>query len=1022
MIRPFTTCTRLLQATIVLTLVGICGDAIAAPQNPVIVGQARFSVLTPNCIRIEYSRDGKFVDAPSLFAANRKASFDGFKLEKSGNSTIIDTGAIRLSYSPDGKALSAVNLSATIKNGTDWTPGARNRNNLGGTIRTLDQVSGPVDVGQGVLSRDGWYLLDDSTSALLSGELEKLPRGDPGKFLAIAPLVAFGGWVKPRPKDAGQDWYLFGYGTDYRAALKSLTAIGGDIPLPRKSVLGAWYSRYWAFSSADYRNIVHEYKQHDFPLDIMVLDMDWHRDGWTGWSWNRKLLPDAEQLLKDLHREGLQVTLNLHPADGVGPHEDQYANFMKALGLPADGKTVPFDAASPAYMNALANEVLAPLRRDGTDFWWLDWQQYPNTRSVPEVSNTWWLNELLYRDTSQGGRRGISFSRWAGWGDHRHPIHFSGDADTGWNMLAFEVPFTSTAGNVGCFFWSHDIGGHMGGRNEESYTRWCQFGALSAALRSHSGRNADTDRRPWNYPKWAEDSMRVSFHLRSELFPYIYTSVAQSSRDSVPLTRQLYFDYPREEAAYHNGQEYLFGDNLLVAPIVSPGVGPGRVSHQTVWFPPNSDWFNVFTGEKFAGGSQALCAADINEMPLFARGGVPIPMQPYTERMTTTPLSTLRLRVYPGADGQTGRAQLYEDDGDTDAYKKRLVALDDGKPERYTEGEFAVTPLSYTRHGNRVEVTVGATTGKFTGQPSARTVKIELAGTRRATSATLSGRVLPIAYDATTATNTISVPSRAVANGFTVVVEVADADFNALRSVAQVRRLKGVMGRDFAPQPSRDLAQQVLGAALTKAERDEALAVLGIGVITQNQSPVFAPGDMRDIVFAPLDVTDDVRTETVSRSKASIQIGGKTVRLPESFDADDIASEATVTVSGVEGNYGFAGATDKVLGGWPGDVRAEWSSGQKVGATLRLTWKTPQKINRIALYDRPNLNDNVTSSQLTFSDGTTLTLGTLPNDGNTPYEVSFPDKTVVWVEWKALAMSPKSGNAGLSEIAVFRTP
>ncbi|RYF36903.1 MAG: alpha-xylosidase, partial [Cytophagaceae bacterium] len=307
MIRTFTPHKRLLQTTTVLTLLGACGNAMAASQNPVIVGQARFSVLTPNCIRIEYKRDGKFVDQPSLFAANRKARFNEFTTEKSGKSTIIDTGAIRLSYSSNGKPLSATNLSATIKNGTNWTPEAKNVGNLGGTLRTLDSVFGPVDLGQGVLSRDGWYLLDDSTTPLLPGD-----------------------WASARPKDAGQDWYLFGYGTNYRAALKSLTAVGGTVPLPRRNLLGSWSSRYWPYSSNDFRNIVQEYKQHDFPLDNMVLDMDWHRDGWTGWSWNRKLLPDAEQLMRDLHREGLQITLNLHPADGVGPHEDQYANFMKA--------------------------------------------------------------------------------------------------------------------------------------------------------------------------------------------------------------------------------------------------------------------------------------------------------------------------------------------------------------------------------------------------------------------------------------------------------------------------------------------------------------------------------------------------------------------------------------------------------------------------------------------------------------------------------------------------------------------
>ncbi|RYX80228.1 DUF5110 domain-containing protein [bacterium] len=980
---------KLLQATTAFVLLGSAAYAEAAPQNPVIVGQARFSVLTPNCIRIEYASNGKFLDTPSLFAANRKARFDGFKLEKGAKSTVIDTGAIRLSYSPDGKPLSPSNLTATIKdgstNGVRWTPGAANRGNLGGTNRTLDQARGPVDVGQGLISRDGWYLLDDSNSPLLVGD-----------------------WVGSRPKTDAKDWYLFGYGTNYRAALKSLTTVGGDIPLPRKNVLGAWFSRFWAFSDTDYRNIVQEYKQHDFPLDVMVLDMDWHRDGWTGWSWNYKLLPDPKKLLSDLHAEGLQTTLNLHPADGVGSHEDQYNAFMKELGQPADGKTAPFDAASQKYMDALSKEVLRPLRDQGVDFWWLDWQQYPNTRSIPELTNLWWLNELLFRDTSDGGRRGTSFSRWAGWGDHRHPIHFSGDADSGWKMLAFEVPFTATAGNVGCFFWSHDIGGHNGGRNEESYTRWCQFGALSAALRSHSERDPATDRRPWNYPKWAEDSMRVSFHLRSQLFPYIYSSVAQSTRESVPLTRPMYIDYPTQEASYHNAQQYLYGDNLLVAPIAMPGVGPARVGHQTVWFPAGNDWYNVFTSEKFEGGTEALATADINEIPLFARGGVPIPMQPYSSRMTTAALSNLRVRVYPGAEGQTGRSSLYEDDGDTDAYKK---------------GAAASTPLSYTRRGNRVEITVGATTGKYKGQLTSRAYQLELPGTQRAASASLAGKPLIVTYDAATATNTIAVPSRPTSSAFTVTLEVADADFAALRNAVAARRMKGVTGRDFGPMAPKDLVKAALSDdTLTSTQRNEVLAVVGVGVISKNQSPIGANGNSTDVVFTPESVVDGVpRIETVSRSKANFSIGGQSFDLPEILGPDDIAPQATVTVSSVEPGYGFAGANDKIISGYPNSRNAEWSSNQKEGATIRLTWKTPQKIDRVTLYDRPNTNDHVLRSQLTFSDGTTIEVGPLPNEGDSAAEVRFAPKTVQWVEWKALEMSEASEHAGLSEIAVFRT-
>ncbi len=480
-----------LAAFCLLALWPAFSASAAAPANPITAGQARFTVITPNCIRLEYAASDQFTDLPSLFAANRAARWAGFHLAQTENTTVIDTGAIRLTYTPDGKPFSPDNLHADIKTdagAAHWTPGAPNPGNLGGTLTTLDRADGPEDLGQGLLSRDGWFLLDNSQTPLLTTD-----------------------WVQARPANAGTDWYLFGYGSDYHAALRSLAAVGGPVPLPRKYALGVWYSRYWPYSSDDFRNIVGEYAQHDFPLDNMVLDMGWHKDGWTGWSWNRKLLPDAEALLPWFHAQGLHDTLNLHPADGVGPQEDTYAAFMQDMGAdPTAKQTLPFDAADKKYMDTLFADVFAPLEKNGVDFWWLDWQQYRDTRSQPGLTNLFWLNTLLYDRTARNGQRGLSFSRWGGWGDHRHPIHFSGDASTHFPMLAFEVPFTSTAGNVGCFFWSHDIGGHNQGRNEESYTRWVQFGATSAVLRSHSMDDPTMDRRPWTVSDVGDETPCVS--------------------------------------------------------------------------------------------------------------------------------------------------------------------------------------------------------------------------------------------------------------------------------------------------------------------------------------------------------------------------------------------------------------------------------------------------------------------------------------------------------------------------------
>ncbi len=704
----------IVRTSLAVVFLAVAQCALAVETNHIVtVGNARFTIIAPECVRLEYSPIAKFVDAPSLFAVNRNAAFTNFTLSREGSAATIDTGKIRLTYTPDGKPFHADNLRAKIGNDVEWRAGQRNLHNLGGTLRTLDRVRGPVDLGDGLLSLDGWFVLDDSTRHLLTDD-----------------------WVRSRPSDAGMDWYLFGYGSDYKAALRAMTKIGGPVPLPRRYALGAWYSRYWPYTSKEFREIVQEYRQHDFPLDVMVLDMDWHKDGWTGWSWNRKLLPDAEDLLKWFHDQKLFVTLNLHPADGVGPHEDAYAAFMREMGQsPSSRVTLPYDAGSKRYLDALFKHTHVPLEKEGVDFWWLDWQQEEFTRSIPDLANLTWLNQYYYQHTGSGDRRGLSFSRWGGWGDHRHPIHFSGDASTDWSTLAFEVPFTATAGNVGCFFWSHDIGGHMGGRNEESYIRWMQFGATTAALRSHSTRSAEMDRRPWKYSRQAEDSMRISAHLRSELFPYIYSSARETCTESIPLNRPMYIEYPGKEEAYRNPQQYFFGDTFLVAPIVSAGIGSNKVAQQVVWF-PEGDWYNWFTGEKFIGETERLVSADINQFPLYAKGGVPIPLQPYTPRMTTEPLRELIVRCYPG---ESGRFTLYEDDGIT---------------KDYSAGKYALTELSYRRDRDTVTVTIGPTKGTFAGQPASRSYVVELPGTTNAP---------------------VHVASRPIAEAVTVTVTTTDA-------------------------------------------------------------------------------------------------------------------------------------------------------------------------------------------------------------------------------------------------------
>jgi alpha-glucosidase (family GH31 glycosyl hydrolase) len=973
------------------------------------IGSARFTVITPQLIRMEYAPDHKFVDGESWFARNRAVHLATYQSHQNGRTLTIDTGTIHLVFVNDGKSFNGKNLQAEIKtpNGTIlWKPETPQTGNLGGAHHALDRTQAAVPLEPGLISRDGWYLLDDSTS-----------------------VIAAGDWYEARPNTQNVDWYFFGYGLDYKAALKSLTTIGGEVPLPRKSVMGAWYSRNWPYKEDEFKQIVNEYHQNDFPLDNIVMDYGWHIKGWTGYTWNKERIPDPTGLLQWFHQQGLEVTLNDHPDNSVQPEESMYADFMKAMGKnPSSHEIIPFDASDKHYLDTFYQYTHLPLMQQGVDFWWLDFGK-PKVIKIPELDGLALLNQYNFKVTGEDGKRGQSFSRWAGWGDHRNPIHFSGDADSGWKMLEFEVPFTSTSGNSGLFFWSHDTGGYRGGRNEESYTRWTQFSALSATLRSHAAGNPSMDRRPWKWPSWATDSMRRSFHLRATLIPYVYTSAEQAVRDSIPFVRPVYIDHPTEEAAYHNGQEYYFGDNMLVAPIVAPGAGLNRVGWQHVWF-PDGTWYQYFTGEKYTGQSNVLVAADINEFPLFVRAGVPLPEQPYNERPTSAPLDNLVLRCFPGSDGKPGVSQLYEDDGISNDYKS---------------GSFATTELSYSRHGDKITVRIAPAKGTFHGQLPSRAYTILLPDTQHGTlTAPASAK---LSYDASTGTNRIDVPTSPIGQGIVVELKAADLDPAQVRMKAETHRLDGLLSKPYAKWTDADRT------ALPPSVSDAEEAIHGIGLMSINQSPYLYGNDSKLVSFdptssSPVNATLSYKSWsepiTVANGQAivfnaaqvippqdTIQVPGVenhlllkvngrntpvSVQTSEMYNLQDLALTAKPSTSKGRGESAINGLAD----GAPEHPDDEWSAPAGPShAWIKLVWPAPIKAKRILLYDLPNLGDWILGGTLTFSDGSTLAVGALPNEGKTPADIPFPEKQITWVRFDITKTSPSTKKEGLAEMGVF---
>ena len=697
-------------------------NPVANPAAVVTSGNARFTVLTSQMIRIQYSSTAQFEDRATFGIVNRRLPVPAFTTETSDGYLYIRTEDMTLRYK-EGSEFKPTdkkpdNLMVTFQmNGRNvtWYPGKDDKLNLLGTNRTLDTAWGDNarnKLEKGLLSRAGWSIIDESPSTL---------RGDGSSSYAFEPKEDGITWWATQVDASAIDWYFLGYGHEYKKCIQDYTKVGGRVPLPPKYILGYWYSRYWAYTQAEFQQIVRDVENNDIPMDVLIMDMDWHKSGWTGWSWNTNRIPQPKALINFMHQHGLKTALNLHPSDGVGTHETSYSALANDLG-DNSGQTIKWKVEDYTFMKNFFKDVIRPHEEEGVDFWWLDWQQaltvgkhgqeknYTPAAGSETLGETFWCNHTFFEDMQKNrpDLRPVIYHRWGGLGSHRYPICFSGDTWAAWSTLGYEIFFTSNASNVLYAYWGHDLGGHQGGNNDpELLLRWLQFGAYTPIFRTHATNDSKLERRIWKYSNFTQ--LREAVRMRYKLFPYLYTAARETYDTGIGMNRPLYYDYPEDGNAYIYEDEYMFGNDMLVAPIYTPQQN-GK-SGRTVWLPgPEEKWWDVTRARLTSGGQTFYGTYSLDEFPVFYRAGSVIPFYPVCRTVVNDP-GEIILKVVPGANG-TGK--LYEDKGDNQDYKGNA---------------WTMTTFIHNRTQSNVSLTISRRQGSYDGMPTERKWTVQFLGT-----------------------------------------------------------------------------------------------------------------------------------------------------------------------------------------------------------------------------------------------------------------------------------------------------
>lgn len=461
--------------------------------------------------------------------------------------------------------------------------------------------------------------------------------------------------------------------------LEKYTWLTGRPPLPPKWALGYLQSKYGYRNEQAARNLVQQFRNRDIPLDAIILDLYWF-DQMGDLDWNLSAFPNPAGMITDFMDEGVKTILITEPY--FTEHSNHAGFFLTNpmfVGQNASGDPYRLQGWWSCGCDAFLFDITHPagqvwfrdryinLLQDGVSGFWTDLgepERHPGDMvhhggSAAEVHNLFnfhWASSVEAAFAQERpGERLFNLTRSGYAGQQRlGTFTWSGDVERSWGGLDVQVPIMLNMGLSGFPYHSSDLGGFGGNADTELYIRWLQFGAFTPAMRAHGVDNEPTE--PWGFGSNAEAIVRDFIRLRYRLLPYIYTLARQAHNTGIPIARPLFFHAPDNPSLTDRDDAFLFGPDLLVAPITQP-----NQRSKTVALPPG-EWIDFWTDETYAGSQTVTVPAPLERIPVFVRAGAILPMQPPMAYVNEIPLDSMILQLYPSSLQPSG-TWWYDDDG-----------------------------------------------------------------------------------------------------------------------------------------------------------------------------------------------------------------------------------------------------------------------------------------------------------------------------------------------------------------------